>query len=67
MSTPAQGDGGDVRSNYSSSPSIVPFALYSAYEIARHSWERPAVAVSRVVPVAAIVLLLPSIVHIPIL
>ena len=44
---------------------MVPVARYSACETAWHRWERQVVAVCGVVPVTAIVLIFPSIVHIP--
>ena len=43
----------------------MPVARYSACVIASHSWKQPVVAVHGVVPVAAIVPIFPSIVHIP--
>ena len=45
---------------YSRGPSRVPFARYSACEIVGHIWEQPVVAVCRVVPVAAIVPVIPA-------
>ena len=43
----------------------MPIVRYSACELAWHRWEEPAAAACGVVPVAAVVPVFPSIVHIP--
>ena len=43
----------------------MPVARCSAYEIAWHRWEQPAVSVCGVVPVAAMVPAFSSIIYIP--
>ena len=50
---------------YSRGPFIVPVARYSACQVVGDRWEEPAVEVCGAVPVAAIVPIFPSIVHIP--
>ena len=43
----------------------MPYTRYSACKIAWHRWEQLVVAVRTIVPIASIVQVLPSIVHIP--
>ena len=50
--------------NSTSDPSVVPVARYSACEIAWRRLEQPVVAACGVVPVAAIMTVFPSKVHI---
>lgn len=60
----------EVRRCYSSDPSlqnacwVFPVARYSAYEIALHIWEEPAVAVCGVAPVTATICRYFRLVHI---